>query len=96
MARVFQGVLVAATRSNRRVLRTDPLARMRRMTDVEAATVVQKVAESAGACSYILSKQVQKTTGFPGAGIWMDDAQQKTCQFWLRTLWLLTVPSPSI
>ena len=28
--------------------------------------------------------------GFPGAGIWMDDAQQKTCQFWLLTLWLST------
>ena len=44
---------------------------------VSAAGLV--VTESARACSYLLSKQVQET-----------------CQFWLLTLWLLTVPSPSI
>ena len=36
------------------------------------------VAESARACSYIFSEEVQKT-----------------CQFWLLTFWLLTVPSAS-
>ena len=49
------------------------------------------VTESVIALVVALRVRRYRKSGVSGAGTWMDDTTQNTCQFWL-----LTVPSPSL